>query len=407
MRLSLKSVFGSLALAALLPLATPALAADYSASLSVTPASHAGACPHKFTFNGVVRSRRAGRVQIKFIRSDGANAPVQTLNFARPGAKRVSTTWTLGGPGMRYDGWQAIQIIYPQQVTSNRAHFRLRCAGGSGARRLPDLIVKDLRLARDCRLLVTIANAGNGGVPESAYHRTQGAAVQMYRGSKAWGGIRLFAVDPGKKLKSPGTEVTHTWFPNAANLKLKPGVHPMRAVVDNNNAVTESNEGNNSRTERLSCGRVVRPGTPGGRPPGRPGARPTRNRPDLGMYGFLRIGKNKRQVKWNETIVLTPADATLISGGRPAFEVYYSYREYDNVAVAGPFKNKIFFRGNLVSQQTNLSAGPKEIKPIHTQAYLGPQNGQLSIRIDADNEVAESRENNNGPFTVNLRFRGF
>lgn len=100
--------------------------------------------------------------------------------------------------------------------------------------------------------------------------------------------------------------------------------------------------------------------------------------PDLGMYGFLKIGKLKKEVKWNRTIILTPADVTLMSHGNPAFEVYYAYREYAGVSAKG-FKNKIFFNGKLVSQQTNLSLNPKQIKQVHTQAYLGPKNGKLQI----------------------------
>jgi hypothetical protein len=130
-------------------------------------------------------------------------------------------------------------------------------------------------------------------------------------------------------------------------------------------------------------------------------------KPDLGMYGFLKIGKQKKQVKWNETITLTPADATLISSGKPAFELYYAYREYNGVTVPGPFKNKILFKDNLVSQQTNLSASSMEIKNIHTQAYLEPQDGKLNIKIDADNNVDESREDNNFNFFVNIKFQGF
>ena len=129
-------------------------------------------------------------------------------------------------------------------------------------------------------------------------------------------------------------------------------------------------------------------------------------KPDLGMYGFLKLGKNKRLVKWGQSITLTPADATLISNGKPAFEVYYACREFNNIA-AGPFLNKLFFNGNLVSKQTNLNLGPGEIRPIHTQAYLGPQNGRLKINVDADNNVAETREDNNFNFFVKLKFKGF
>lgn len=128
--------------------------------------------------------------------------------------------------------------------------------------------------------------------------------------------------------------------------------------------------------------------------------------PDLGMYGFLKLGKNQREVKWGETIVLTPEDATLISAGKPAFEVYYACREY-NGAPSGVFKNKVYFNNAEVSIQTNLNLNAMEIKKIHTQAYLGPVNGKLEIHIDADNEIKESREDNNFHFWVNIQFRGF
>ncbi len=528
--------------AALLLSSAPVQAAGLEASLSASPTSYSGKCPAVIQFNGVIRYDRTGRVQYKFIRSDNANAPVQTLNFTRPGSMPVHTTWTLGGAQLpSYSGWEAIQIIYPQQVTSNRAAFRMRCAAGQGrpdlrvrlsapssatagsnigpqihvtaynsgsgtapgtasagsngymidvmlssdtstpagfatyspnyhedvllqggrisntqdlaggaskpyptgggipadtptgnyyicakidsgnkvaesnegnnvacsrihitgkgqpgtAGRLPDLVVRSLRLVKDCKIQVTIQNRG-GPMPDSAYNPTQGAAVQMYNGSQPWGGLRLAGIDPMKKLNHPGASVSHIWFPGAANLQLTPGTHTIKVTVDNNNAVTESNEGNNSLTRRLTCR------SPTGGQTGANG-----KKPDLGMYGFLRIGKLRKQVQWNRTITLTPADATLISNGKPAFEIYYAYREYRGVNVPGPFKNKIYFNGNLVSQQTNLSAGPNQIKQVHTQAYLGPNDGQLQIKIDADNEVDEAREDNNGPFTVNLKFSGF
>ena len=134
--------------------------------------------------------------------------------------------------------------------------------------------------------------------------------------------------------------------------------------------------------------------------------RPGRKLPDLGMYGFLKLGKHKREVKWGKTITLTPGDATLISHGNPAFEVYYTHREYAGVSASG-FKNKIYFNGKVVSIQSKLKLKPKEIHPIHTQAYLGPNNGKLEIRIDADNDIKESNENNNFHFFVYLRFKGF
>jgi hypothetical protein len=127
---------------------------------------------------------------------------------------------------------------------------------------------------------------------------------------------------------------------------------------------------------------------------------------DLGTYGFLKIGKNKKEVKWNETVVLTPEDATLISGGKAAFEISYSYREYNGFSASG-FRNSLLFNGQEVTQQTNLSIGPKEIKEVHTQAYFGLQDGKLQIKIDADNAIPEIREDNNFNFFVTIKFKGF
>lgn len=108
---------------------TPVHAVDYNAALTANPTNYVGKCPTVITFKGTISARKAGRVQYKFIRSDNAFAPVQTLEFASPGTKPVSTTWTLGGPGFPVqDRWQAIQIVYPTNLQSNKAHFLVKCA---------------------------------------------------------------------------------------------------------------------------------------------------------------------------------------------------------------------------------------------------------------------------------------
>lgn len=107
----------------------PGHAADYSAFLTANPTNYSGKCPAVITFKGFITAKKAGRVQYKFIRSDNAAAPIQTLEFAAPGTKPVSTTWTLGGAALpNYSGWQAIQIVYPTNVTFNKAGFTVRCA---------------------------------------------------------------------------------------------------------------------------------------------------------------------------------------------------------------------------------------------------------------------------------------
>jgi hypothetical protein len=63
-------------------------------------------------------------VRYKFIRSDGAEAPEETLTFEQAGLKQVRTTWTLG---RAYKGWQSIKIVSPNEVESNRAEFLVKC----------------------------------------------------------------------------------------------------------------------------------------------------------------------------------------------------------------------------------------------------------------------------------------
>jgi hypothetical protein len=181
------------------------------------------------------------------------------------------------------------------------------------------------------------------------------------------------------------------------------GLYYLGAVADPGKVVTEFNEQNNTNYCRMKIkGKMVlRPVTPA-----ITAIRPQLKLPDLGMYGFLKLGKFKKEVKWGKTITLTPADATLISNGKPAFEVYYSHREYNGVAASG-FKNKVYFNGNVVSIQSSLSLAPMQIDDIHTQAYLGPMNGKLEIHIDDEDDVKEAREDNNFHFFVYINFKGF
>ncbi len=136
---------------------------------------------------------------------------------------------------------------------------------------------------------------------------------------------------------------------------------------------------------------------------------PFQLKPDLGAYGFLKIGQNGgKLVRWNETIILTPNDAFLFSNGNPAFNIYYAEKNYGDASAQG-YANRIYLDGQLVSQQVNrpsLSANQK--RNIHTQAYLSSSAGlhTLKIEIDDGNTINEKRENNN-TFSVKVLFRGF
>lgn len=124
-------------------------------------------------------------------------------------------------------------------------------------RALPDLIVRDIRLVNGCQIQVTIANIGKQGVPASFYNLPKAVGVQMYNNGKPWGGLILSGFDPAGNLKKPGGIATHIWFPNAANLKLTPGIHSIKVVVDHGKVMAEARENNNSLTRRVKCGGSV------------------------------------------------------------------------------------------------------------------------------------------------------
>lgn len=148
------------------------------------------------------------------------------------------------------DRWNDVKEANERNNVQTRK--RLSC-GSSGGQKLPDLVVRDIRLIKNCKIQVTIANIGTAGVPSSYYDNPDAVAVQMYKGSQPWGGIILSGFDPAGKLKSPGGVATHVWFPLAANLNLSPGTHSIKVIVDVGGVLTELNETNNSLTRRVSC----------------------------------------------------------------------------------------------------------------------------------------------------------
>ena len=99
-------------------------AAVIAADASVAPPIHAGSCPFMFKFTGKIVSNSPGVVKYKWIRSDGAIAPVQTLVFRERGARLVQDTWQIGRD---YKGWEAVRILAPNPLASNPAKFELLC----------------------------------------------------------------------------------------------------------------------------------------------------------------------------------------------------------------------------------------------------------------------------------------
>jgi hypothetical protein len=109
-----------------------------------------------------------------------------------------------------------------------------------------------------CQIIVNYRNNGPAAVPDSAYAQVATSpAVQMYSDGNPWGGVILAGVDPGKALQPAGGTLTKAWFQGTPNLFLAAGTHTLRIDVDNTNALIESNEGNNSLTQTVTCGLVL------------------------------------------------------------------------------------------------------------------------------------------------------
>lgn len=93
-------------------------------SFAVDTPAFTGPCPHKFNFTAGITATAAGTVTYYWTRSDGAHGPTQTLDFAGPGTKYVTTSWQIGAD---YSGWQKIYIDNPNHQLFGTASFTLDC----------------------------------------------------------------------------------------------------------------------------------------------------------------------------------------------------------------------------------------------------------------------------------------
>ncbi len=97
------------------------------AVLKADEAKLVGQCPLTVRFTGYITANGPGTVKYTFTRSDGATAPVFTVDFKEAGTKTVTSTWTLS---RNYDGWQAIKILSPNETESSHdtGAFAVACA---------------------------------------------------------------------------------------------------------------------------------------------------------------------------------------------------------------------------------------------------------------------------------------
>ena len=101
-----------------------------------------GPCPLRVVFRGYITANGPGAIKYTFTRSDGATGPVYIMEFKKAGTQPVMTSWTLGDPRVlpRYAGWQAVKVLSPVEIESNRdtGSFEIHCGGTTSAPTKPN-----------------------------------------------------------------------------------------------------------------------------------------------------------------------------------------------------------------------------------------------------------------------------
>jgi hypothetical protein len=138
-----------------------------TATAIVAPTSSLGPCPAQFDFRAMITAYEPGTVDYRWVRSDGAMGPIQSLVFAVPGTQVVGDTWTLGGPGFVFAGWEHVQITAPESVVSNDAAFTLACPVSVAGAKLaigdnPDPVKRKIKFAAKDKALATAAPGAPG-----------------------------------------------------------------------------------------------------------------------------------------------------------------------------------------------------------------------------------------------------
>lgn len=113
-------------------------------------------------------------------------------------------------------------------------------------------------------------------------------------------------------------------------------------------------------------------------------------------------GAGGKFVPWGGSVVLDEKDALVRANGRCAFNVNYDMQNNGDSATAA-FKNVLQWRDAVVAINSGLVLAAGQSRQISTQPYLAPGTSILSLRLDADNALAESNElNNTVAMTVTL-----
>jgi len=96
-------------------------------SLQAVPDTFRGSCPATIRFEGEIRVTGPATITYRFVRSDNATGPIQTITADRAGSLPVLTEWHLGGLGSSYSGWEQLIVLNQSGASSGQARFSLAC----------------------------------------------------------------------------------------------------------------------------------------------------------------------------------------------------------------------------------------------------------------------------------------
>lgn len=383
-----------------------------SASLS-TDGRVSRTCPATLNFNGVIRSDRAGEVQYRFLRSDGASAPVKTVRFDRPGSRRVTTTWRLG---RSYTGWQQIEVLYPQSALSPKARFELNCRpqGKPDLKVVPRVSDTSLRRGQNFNIELDVTNAGHRPAQGNSSARA-GYVVDVFLSTDRRGPARYARYDSqfnedvllrGGRASNTNTlaagrsrtyRVSNTVLPqNTPSGRLF-----VCAKVDPGNAVQESAENNNTRCTAINV------------------ASPNRRRPDL-QVDITAPERARRGAEIGARVNVTARNTGrgVARGSRDGGYMIDVFLSSDRVGPRGyaryseNYSEDVLLRGGRISNTDDLGSGASRAYPTPTSAVIPRDtprgNYFICAKIDSGEQVAEGNENNNvscAPIRVGKRSR--
>jgi|GEM_PF-5894382 len=222
------------------------------AGVEASPTNYSGTCPGVIKFAAKIQANGKGRVKYTWLRSDGATAPVEYIDFAEAGVKYVGTTWTLGDARVlpNYSGWQQLKILSPNEYLSNKAEFKLTCnqPDNPNQQGKPDLIVEwaKLKLGDVCRernpVVYATVQVKNVGTAASAARSDVGIVGAMDATGTGWGnGIGLASLRAGESAI-----VTIPIYYLIADPAYMLGRHAFDIRLNSGSWIEESNLSNNN-----------------------------------------------------------------------------------------------------------------------------------------------------------------